>query len=134
MLFLVSVAVSRRSVRFVRSLANDLIRNETSSTFRSPKYAHFYSPEWKIKGSLCLSSASSKKALSGLTAFLKFDQRGKDFAERRASLLIEPNLLLPYKPKRSYPKIPPKTPDKSPAVGKLTPLTERTGRESLRVP
>lgn len=128
-----SVAVSSAKLRLMRSLTNHFIRNESGCAFRGPEWGMRYRPEWKMRGSLWRSSANSKKARSGLTAFLGLDQRGKCLAERRVSLLIELSLLLPYSPKISYPMRAPAKPDTNPETGTEIPLRESTGRESLRV-
>ena len=64
------------SVRFVRGASDDFVGNDAGCGFRSPSLGSSYRPEWKIRGSLCRSSANSKKALSGLTAFRRFDHSG----------------------------------------------------------
>jgi len=86
-----------------------------------------------MRGSLWRSSASSKKALSGFTAFLRFDQRGMACEPRTKSRWRPASLLDPKIAKRSQPTMPPTTPERRPPTGTAHPLMLRTGSESLRV-
>ena len=135
MLLLLSVVsmVSSWSVRLMRSTANHFIRNQVSCGFRSTCLGYSYRPEWKIRGSLWRSSANSKKALSGLTAYLRFDHKGMLCEASTISLCMEESLLEPKRAKRSQPTIPPTTPENRPPTGIETPLRLRTGRERRRV-
>jgi hypothetical protein len=85
----VGIVAGGGSVGFVGNSSDDLVGNDAGSSFGGAEWMETYRPEWKRRGSLCLSSANSKKALSGLTAFLRLDHSGKCLAPRRASLSIE---------------------------------------------
>jgi hypothetical protein len=76
-------------VGFVMGSSSDyLVGNHLSSNFWGSMSPFYYNPAWNMRGSLCLSSANSKKALSGFTAHLKFDQRGKCLEDRTISRLM----------------------------------------------
>lgn len=71
-----AVGVVSCEVRFVRRLTNYFVGDQTGCGLRGSEWMMIYRPEWKMSGSLCFSSASSKYARSGLTAFLRLDQSG----------------------------------------------------------
>lgn len=73
----VAVGVVGCEVRLVRGLADYLVGDQTGCGLGGSEWMGSYRPEWKMSGSLCFSSASSKYARSGLTAFLRLDQSGR---------------------------------------------------------
>lgn len=91
----VSVTVSSSGMRFLRSTSDNFVRNHSGSSLWSPASNHNYKPEWKIRGSLCRSSANSKKALSGLTAHLRFDHKGILLAPSTKSRWMKESLADP---------------------------------------
>ena len=127
------VPVGTGSVGLVGCLSDDLVGHDSGGRFWGPSLWEMYSPEWNTKGSLFLSSASSKKARSGFTAFRRFDQRGTFLPFKTAYLLIDDYLLDLYKLKRPYPAIPAATLENIPATGRECPFKVTKGSDIFLV-
>lgn len=78
------------------------------------KYHEFYNPEWKMVGSLFFKSSNSKYALSLLTAYRWFSQRGRCFELIATWLIVELMLCFERKVRKSAAVNPLTTPARSP--------------------